>query len=130
MKKLFILIFLQFAVIQLFSQNLSIKDQLEKLARKTIPATKIYINNNSKHIELETEQTDFDIPLKNVSVYYHKNTSFPSNNFVHFVSFECKIEVNCIRNIEENNSLSNTVSIPLYSKEDCYKFINLLALLN
>lgn len=80
----------------------------------------IFFNKSEKSLDIINKL----VPLTKVEVRYRYSEMIPGVK--HFVQFICHDDANCIfdsKKIEYNNSLS----VPFYSKEACYNFIEAVA---
>lgn len=125
MKKLFFLLLFTGLITTVSAQTESIREQLQKLARKTVSSTKIYINRQSQILEIESQYGSYQIPYRDVVIRYKINNDTDQIPFRHSLNFNCKRDESCIYQTHNDKNIIG-LTIPLLTKEDCYRFINLV----
>ncbi len=115
------------------AQQLNIRKQIEALLRKTDTTTKVHINKASNYIEIEGtpkgKYYSLQIPYNYVTYTYR---TIPSVNteFINYIRIDCPNKEECIKeeqiSISNGNSTDYSVSLPFISKEDAYKFLDLI----
>jgi hypothetical protein len=126
MKKLIFFFYFFTLLISANAQTESIRIQLQNLTRKTVPSTKIYINVQSQILEIDSKYGSYQIPYNKVLTLYKINNDIKVIPFKHSVNFNCKNDESCIYQTEDDKYIIG-LTIPILTKDDCYKFINLIS---
>ena len=99
---------------------------MEILLKKTDPTNKVYVNKASSYIEIESKTFDFQFPYLIVNYTYQDNSNRGAV-YIHSVNVSCPANVDCGVKIKgSSGKTALAITVPFQTKEDAYKFLDLI----